>query len=88
MDQCFYAIFVFFTSMRRYHPTGKKIHNFQMSPSQAISAHYHKCKQLNIFSLQGRAFISEELMSVILHMWLFGTAFVSAPIVDLGSGLL
>lgn len=41
-----------------------------------------------IFLLQGRAFVSDELMSVILHMWLFGMPFVSDPIVDLGSGLL
>lgn len=41
-----------------------------------------------IFLLQGRAFVSDELMSVILHMWLFDTPFVSDPIVDLGSGLL
>lgn len=58
-----------------------------MFPNQAISAHYHKCKQRSDFSFAGGAFVSDEL-SVILHMWLFGTPFVSDPIVDLGSGLL
>lgn len=32
--------------------------------------------------------MSDELMSMPLHMWLFGMLFGSDPIVDLGSGLL
>lgn len=75
--------------MRRYHPIGKKYTSFIMFPNQDISAHYHKCKQQNIFFLlQGRIFVSDELMSVILHVWLLGTPFVPDPISDLGSGLL
>lgn len=41
-----------------------------------------------IYFLRGRAFVSDELMSMVLHMWLFGTPFVSDPIADLGSDLL
>lgn len=64
--------------------------NTQVSLCFQIKLYQHIIINANnemIFLLQGRAFVSDEL-SVILHMWLFGTPFVSDPIVDLGSGLL
>lgn len=55
---------------------------------QGISVHYRICKQMHGTSLQGRSSAWDDLVSVILHMRLFGTPFVSDPIIDLGNSLL
>lgn len=75
--------------MRQYFPISKK--STQISLYFQIKLYQHIILNANnemIFLLQGRTFISDESLCVILHMWLFGTPFVSDPIVDLGSGLL
>lgn len=54
---------------------------------QGMSVHCCVCKQMHGTSWQGRS-CAWGVVSVILHMRLLGTPFLSDPIVDLGRSLL